>query len=121
LGDFDAEKGRFDGWISGFALNSVRAYNRGARKLRAEVALEEVAEQTTDDSPTNSKRTGLETALEKLTARDKKLLAMKFGMGLTSDEISEHVNMSPTQVRKRISRAIERLRRHPAIQEVLGR
>lgn len=120
LGDFDANKGRFDGWVSGFALNSVRAYNRGARKLRAEVALEDVPEPTVDDGLASSKRAGLETALGKLTARDKNLLSLRFGMGLSSEEISAQVNMSPTQVRKRISRAIERLRRQPAIQDIIS-
>jgi len=121
LGDFDAARGRFDGWVSGFALNSVRAYNRGTRKLRVEVALEDVAEPTVDEHPTTSKRVGLATALEKLTPRDRNLLGMKFGMGLSSDEIAEQVKMSPTQVRKRISRAIERLRKQPAIQDILSR
>lgn len=121
LGDFDATKGRFDGWVSGFALNSVRAFSRGARKLRAEVALDDVAEPSRDDEAPSTKQAGLETALDKLTARDQNLLAMKFGMGLTSDEIAERVRMSPTHVRKRVSRAIERLRRQPAIREILSR
>jgi len=121
LGDFDAERGRFDGWVSGFALNSVRAYNRGARKLRAEVALEDVAEPTADSSSRDSKRVGLEAALARLTSRDKNLLHLKFGLGLSSEEISERVQMSPTQVRKRVSRTIERLRRQPAIREILSR
>jgi RNA polymerase sigma factor (sigma-70 family) len=59
-------------------------------------------------------------ALNKLAKKDRNLLSMKFGMGLSSDEIAEQVKMSPTQVRKRISRAIERLRRQPAIQDILS-
>jgi RNA polymerase sigma-70 factor (ECF subfamily) len=120
LGDFDATRGRFDGWVSGFALNSVRAYNRGARKLRAEVALDDVAEPIIVENAATSKRAGLDMALNKLAKKDRNLLSMKFGMGLSSDEIAEQVKMSPTQVRKRISRAIERLRRQPAIQDILS-
>jgi RNA polymerase sigma factor (sigma-70 family) len=118
----------FDTWLAGMptfgetqALAAADpAYNRGARKLRAEVALDDVAEPIIVENAATSKRAGLDMALNKLAKKDRNLLSMKFGMGLSSDEIAEQVKMSPTQVRKRISRAIERLRRQPAIQDILS-
>ena len=119
LDDFDPGKGRFDGWMSGFALNSARAYSRGSRKIKAELALEDVAEPIAEENTFSVRREGLEAALEKITPSDRQLLGMKFGLGLTSDEVALRVGMSATQVRKRISRALERLRKQPAIQDLL--
>jgi RNA polymerase sigma-70 factor (ECF subfamily) len=119
LDDFDPGRGRFDGWMSGFALNSARAYGRGTRKLKTEVALEDIAEPISEEGAFSTRRDGLEAALEKISLGDRRLLGMKFGLGLTSDEVAQRVGMSSTQVRKRISRALERLRKQPAIRELL--
>jgi RNA polymerase sigma-70 factor (ECF subfamily) len=120
LADFDPQRGKFAGWITGFALNSARAYNRGSRRVRSEVPLEEIAEPSTDDVALGAQRTGLASALDKLSAEDQKLLGMKFGLGLTSDEMGGRLGMTGTQVRKRVSRALERLRQQPAIRELLN-
>lgn len=119
LDDFNPNLGRFDGWISGFALNSARAYNRGARRLRTEVPLEEVPELYTEESGAATQRRGLAAALDKLEPEDQKLLAYKFGLGMTSEEVGVRMKMSATQVRKRVSRALERLRQQPAIRELI--
>lgn len=120
LSDFDPARGRFDGWMTGFVLNSARAHNRGARKLRAEVALEDVAEPSTEDEGVSTQRSGLGAALDKLSNEDQHLLGYKFGLGLTSEEVGTRIGMSATQVRKRVSRALERLRQQPAIRELLN-
>ena len=120
LKDFDPAKGRFDGWMSGFALNSARAYNRGARRLKSEVALDDVGEPSTEQVFGSEKRTGLAAALDRLSEDDQSLLGYKFGLGMTSEEIGQRVGMSATQVRKRVSRALERLRQQPSIRELLN-
>jgi RNA polymerase sigma factor (sigma-70 family) len=106
--------------MTGFALNSARAYNRGSRRIRTEVALEDVAEPSTDDVAVTGTRSGLAAALDKLSGEDQQVLGFKFGLGLTSEEIGERLGMTGTQVRKRVSRALERLRQQPAIRELLG-
>jgi len=120
LEDYDPSRGRFDGWITGFALNSARAYNRGTRRQRSEVALEDVAEPSTEDMAISAQRTGLAVALEKLSNEEQLLLGYKFGLGMTSDEVGVRMAMTGTQVRKRVSRALERLRQQPAIRELLN-
>ena len=120
LEDFDPARGRFDGWMTGFALNSARAYNRGSRRMRSEVALEDVAEPSTEELGASASRSGLAAALEKLGKEDQLLLGYKFGLGMTSEEVGTRLGMSATQVRKRVSRALERLRQQPAIRELLN-
>jgi len=120
LPDFDPTRGRFDGWMTGFALNSARAHNRGTRKLKSEVALEDVAEPSSEDAGASAQRSGLAAALDKLSGEDQLLLGYKFGLGMTSDEVGVRMSMSATQVRKRVSRALERLRQQPAIRELLN-
>jgi DNA-directed RNA polymerase specialized sigma24 family protein len=44
---------------------------------------------------------------------------MKFEMQMTSEEIAVKCGLNSAQTRKRISRAVERLRRHPAVQSLL--
>jgi RNA polymerase sigma-70 factor (ECF subfamily) len=120
LEDFDPTRGRFDGWMTGFALNSARTYNRGTRRQKSEVALEDVAEPSTEDMAVSAQRTGLAAALDKLSKEDQLLLGYKFGLGMTSDEVGIRMGMTGTQVRKRVSRALERLRQQPAIRELLN-
>lgn len=119
LDDFDPTRGRFDGWMAGFALNSVRTYNRGAKKLRSEVALEDIPEPCAQETMFTDQRNGLDAALMKLSLQDRQMLGLKFGQGLTSDEVATRMGMTGNQVRKRTSRALERLRQQPAIRDLL--
>ncbi|MDQ2986974.1 MAG: sigma-70 family RNA polymerase sigma factor [Armatimonadota bacterium] len=120
LEDFDLTRGTFDGWMAGFALNAVRTYNRGAKKLRSEVALEDIPEPCAQETMFSEQRNGLEAALSKLSSQDRRMLGLKFGQGLTSDEVAARLGMRGNQVRNRMSRALERLRQQPAIRELLS-
>jgi len=52
----------------------------------------------------------LEHALRSLGADDRRLLALRFAGGLDSNEISQHLGLSASGVRSRLSRLIDRLR-----------
>jgi len=58
-------------------------------------------------------------AMEDLLPSERQLVDMRFVMQLTSDEIAELVGISPCQARKRISRLVERIRCHAAVQAVM--
>jgi len=46
-------------------------------------------------------------------------LHMRFTLQLSSEEIAQASDMNAAQVRKRLSRSVDKLRKHPAIREFL--
>ena len=50
-------------------------------------------------------------ALDRLAGDDRQILAMRYVLGLTSEEIGRSIGMSAPGVRSRLSRAIARLRK----------
>lgn len=118
--EYRPDLGSFDGWVSGFAHNSWRSYLRTvSRQRRTTVAIDDVATATYEIAADINQRNNLASAIESLELLDRELLHMRFSMGMSSDEIAAASDMNAPQVRKRISRAVERLRRHPATQALL--
>ena len=52
----------------------------------------------------------LERALHRLKPEDRALVALRYVAGLDSTEIAAHLGGSPSGIRSRLSRALERLR-----------
>ena len=50
-------------------------------------------------------------ALRRLPAEDRVVVAMRYELGLSSSEIGRATGLSPTGVRSRLARALERLRK----------
>ena len=50
-------------------------------------------------------------ALQRLRPRDREILARRYALGETSQEISEHVGLSDSGVRVRIGRVLDSLRK----------
>lgn len=120
VSEYRTELGSFEGWASGFAQNTWRSYMRAiARQRRSFVPMEEIGAAHYEISTEINQRENLANALESLDLIDRELLHMKFSMGMSSEEIATASDMNAPQVRKRISRAVERLRRHPATQSLL--
>ncbi len=120
IADYKEDLGNFDSWVSGFAHNTWRAYVRATVRTRnATVPIDSVGELGYEIDSDVNRRENLSTALDSLELIDQELLHMRYGLGMSSDEIAEASDMNPPQVRKRISRAVERLRRHPATQALL--
>lgn len=120
LADFDSEKGVFESWIGGFAANALRAHYRSESRSRmVTVPVEALAEVSQPPTVFEDNRSLLSSALRSLDLLDQELLHMRFTLGLSSDEIAEECGMNAPQVRKRISRAVEKLRQHPSIQSIV--
>lgn len=120
LSEYDAELGSFEGWVSGFAQNCWRAHIRSmVRSRRSQVPIDDVTEAQYEIGDHVNQRENLASAMETLELVDRELLHMRFSLGMSSDEIADASDMNAPQVRKRISRAVERLRRHPATQALL--
>ncbi len=120
LAEYDSDRGSFDGWVCGFAQNTLRAHRRKEFKHRASSLPIEEAEAFGYEIPLiESERETLREAMASLDPLDRELLHMKFSLGMSSDEIALSSDLNAPQVRKRISRAMERLRRNSELRKAL--
>lgn len=118
--EYSPELGNFDAWVYGFAHNTWRSHLRAlARQRRSTVPIDDVRAVQYEIGGALNQRENLAVALESLEIVDRELLHMRYSLGMSSEEIAAASDMNPPQVRKRISRAVERLRRHPATQALL--
>lgn len=119
--DFDPQKGNLDSWLSGYARNVARSWWRGAYSRRRQESNLDSVPDLADSRWTDLSGSGeLESALHELSVIDQELLQMRFGFGYSFDEIAEMADLSPVNARKRVSRAVESLRRNSALRERLG-
>lgn len=121
LADYDESKGTVDAWLSGFARNAARTWWRGAyARRRSESPLESVAEPIDEREIDLGGSGAVEEAVGLLNPVDQELIQMRFGFGYSFDEIAEMAGMTSVNARKRVSRAVESLRRHPGLRRELG-
>ncbi|MBA3727035.1 MAG: sigma-70 family RNA polymerase sigma factor [Armatimonadetes bacterium] len=116
IGSYDRSRGAFCAWISGFAWNVVRGHqNRQIDYVSR--PQENVSQTVTDQDP--CLRNAIFTAMEALLPGERQLLELRFVMQLSSNEIAEFTGVTACQARKRISRAVDKLRRHTAVQDYI--
>jgi len=97
-------------WLVAIAANEARQAVRKGR-TRTVVDISEVLETSGGGNPADQIGTlDLARALRGLKPDDRALLALRFVAGLDSTEIATHLHMSPSGVRSRLARLIERLR-----------
>lgn len=101
---------RLRSWLLVIAANEAR---RLARRRRLRELLERRARPTPsfDDVERSALAIDLGRALARLNARDRQLLALRYSVGLTSDEIAEVLALSSSGARSQISRLLARLRK----------
>ena len=79
-----------------------------------------MAEQT-ERSATEKQREIVEYLLQKLTARERTVVALHYLSEMSCEEIGDFLEMSPNTVKSRLHRARKRLRKEtPMVQEALG-
>ncbi len=79
-----------------------------------------MAEQT-ERSATEKQREIVEYLLQKLTTRERTVVALHYLSEMSCEEIGDFLEMSPNTVKSRLHRARKRLRKEtPMVQEVLG-
>lgn len=119
--DFDSRKGTLDSWLSGYARNVARSWWRASysrRQSESQLDMEmEVGAETTDTVDDGGV---LQAALSELNLIDQELLQMRFLFGYSFDEIATMANLTPINARKRVSRAVEVLRKNPLLRSELG-
>ncbi len=121
LAKFDATKGTLSSWVSGFARTSVRSWRRKEYgRAVIEMPLDHAPEVPIDEPSATEVDDAVANGLSGLNLIDQELLYMRFCLGYSFDEIAEKSDMTSANARKRLSRAVDRLRRDPLIREALG-
>jgi len=121
LAKFDAARGTLSSWVSGFARTSVRSWRRREYGRAAnETPLDGAPEVASQDAAISQVEDVVTSSLSGLNIIDQELIYMRFCLGLSFDEIASKATMTSANARKRLSRAVDRLRRDPALRETLG-
>ena len=112
---FDRRRGEERAWLFGIARNAALDELRRRRRL-ATLAAEPAAEraQHVDDddaSDVTLRRTVVRSALAKLSARDREIVALKFHAGLSNTELARVLGVSESAAGTRLHRVMEELRK----------
>jgi len=121
LAKFDSERSAMSTWVSGFARTSVRSWRRREYgKRRSEHTYDSAPEVAAQDPNLLEVETSVGNSLKKLNVVDQELLYMRFNLGLSFDEIALRTDMTSVNARKRLSRAVDRLRKDPELRATVG-
>jgi RNA polymerase sigma-70 factor (ECF subfamily) len=97
-------------WLIAIAANEARQARRRARRAIL-VDISYAREETAGPDPTDAiPLVDLKRALSRLSPDDQMLLALRFVGHLESSEIATHLHLSPSGVRSRLARLLDRLR-----------
>ncbi|MBS1716664.1 MAG: sigma-70 family RNA polymerase sigma factor [Armatimonadetes bacterium] len=117
--EFRPELGSIEAWIMGFVRIATKSYFRKqARLKRTELGQESLAE--TAAPAASDVEYAITEAVDHLTELDQAIVHMRFVMGMNSSQIGEELGIQADCVRKRLSRAVERMRQDEGIREALG-
>ena len=97
-------------WLLSVTANEARQLLRRRHGPVVEIDVEAPGDNGNDPSD-GIERLDLRRALAHLSPDDRALLAMRYVVDLDSDELGAAVGTSPATARKRLSRAIDRLRK----------
>jgi RNA polymerase sigma factor (sigma-70 family) len=97
-------------WLLSVTANEARQIVRRRRGPVIEIDVEAPGDARGDPS-TGLERLDLRPALARLSDDDRAVLGLHYGVDLTSDELAAALGTSPSTARKRLSRAIDRLRK----------
>jgi RNA polymerase sigma-70 factor, ECF subfamily len=109
---FDRRRGEERAWLFGIARNAALDELRRRRRVAA-LATEPPDEQLAgpeDGAEVALRRTAVRSALADLSARERELVALKFGAGLSGGEIAKVLGMSETGVSTFLYRTMGKLR-----------
>jgi RNA polymerase sigma-70 factor (ECF subfamily) len=101
------EPDKIRGWLFTITANEVR---RQSRRRRLTQRLGERASERSSVVEFVPRDVDLARALSRLSMRDRQLIGLHFGLGLTSEEIGPQVGLSASATRVRLHRVLGRLR-----------
>jgi RNA polymerase sigma factor (sigma-70 family) len=110
---YNPKRGTHRAWLFGIARNAALDELR-RRSRHAELAVDpedEDAVAPDEAAEVAMRRTMLRTAMAKLTARERELVALKYFAGLQNGEIARVIGTSESNAGTKLHRAMEKLRR----------
>jgi RNA polymerase sigma factor (sigma-70 family) len=112
---FDDRRASASTWLMAIARNLlVDHYRRGSSARDEPIETEDVGESALAIEPPQERGLGispeLETALSRLSQRERELIALRFGADLNGPEIADLTGLSLSNVQQILSRSLRRLR-----------
>ncbi len=109
---FDRRRGEERAWLFGIARNAALDELRRRRRLATLLADPEAERAgNEDDGEVALRRTAVREALQRMSARDRELIALKFHAGLTNAELAKVLGVSESNAGTMLHRTIEKLRK----------
>jgi RNA polymerase sigma-70 factor (ECF subfamily) len=112
---FDRRRGEERAWLFGIARNAaLDELRRRARLARMAAEPEDAcaAERAADDGAEVAlRRTAVRTALAKLSAREREIVALKFHAGMSNAELASVLRISESNAGTLLYRTMEKLRK----------
>ena len=115
IGRYQSERAPFAVWLFAIARNAVNDHLRAQWRHRR-LSLEVLHDQPSSDpqpeeiTARNERRSRLLSAVAHLSERERDILGLKFGAGLTNRNIGELAGLSESNVGVIVYRAVRRLR-----------
>jgi RNA polymerase sigma-70 factor, ECF subfamily len=115
LATYDPARGSLESWLWRIVANAAKDLARRRQRaldllMRVGLFAPREVESVEDAVLTRLRDADLRAELRLLPYRDRTLLALRFGAGLTTDEVGAAVGLNPESAGKAIRRALARLR-----------
>jgi RNA polymerase sigma-70 factor, ECF subfamily len=108
---FDRRRGEERAWLFGIARNAALDELR-RRQRQAVLETEPPADQAEDEPDgLELRRTAVRSAVARLSARERELVALKFYSGLSNQELARVLGLSESAAGTRLHRVMEKLRK----------
>ncbi|MCS7272789.1 MAG: RNA polymerase sigma factor [Fimbriimonadales bacterium] len=112
-----------DPWLRVVVRNAVYTWYRERKREQEVLSLGLEAEDNTDAHPFSEEEMLLsfvvQEAMQTLSECERQMFELRYGVGLSYREIAQRMGIHEEAVRKRITRALSRLKAHPLIQSIL--
>ncbi len=116
LDQYDPGRGEMRAWMFGIARNAVRSHLRSLKRQPAQVPLDKLPEIHVQVRPVEQSyqvKEDFKQVLDRLSVlsdRDQDLIALRYGAGLTNQEIAWINGMTDNHVAVRLRRALRKLK-----------
>jgi RNA polymerase sigma-70 factor, ECF subfamily len=110
---FDRQRGEERAWLFGIARNAALDELRRRRRVATLVGEPSDVEPVPDDDGADValRRTAVQTALARLPAREREIVALKFHAGLSNAELARVLGVSESNAGTLLYRTMEKLRK----------